>query len=881
MPRETVPRKLLPLLGRDQVGPADVFAVCQNPFWLRRHLAYDESYAKRQALVVGFHALAGLKVPTICGIDFENCFPDELLVRIEFDKKLEDVPITPALAKLLRDWMRARPASVSKRLFATEDGPIGRNTVAVAMATIGETFGMPRFADALIAFFKANLHGEKAAAHEAPVARAYVTRRMARGGVTTEAIARLLARTDPFKETARFFGEPALQGWRDLLETSALPASYDDCLGDHAFGRKGPRTGRLADDHPLVVALSSCVWPKNRRAAAAARAALYDKHGKIIDRLIAAGDVSIGQLAELFAMTKTGFVKLRRKRRGRVVDPDRNRPRRRDGVACAIVAFADPSCLAFDSVVKLRNTLWPKNPKRRAAVREPLFVKHGGEIERLVAEGRLLMREADALFGYAKNGFRMRLAQARRAATGTMAKRHPLYTVLDCSAAERAHIDRIAAIVRPRGRARVEFGQDVLRRHADFVCSMVGGRKLRVATAASLLGVSAGRLTLLRAEFEAGTLAFALAPHGQEDRAVWRELVLRELPDRPDGQGIVAFCTGLRRRYGMTLPFDFVRHVVETPDRIPAAPKRPGPARAVATAEERVRIAVIAATAWEDGSEDETRRALFEEHFAFVFAMIDARKVTVVEAARLFRVRQDLMTQLRADFRAGCFGWALRPPVPEPERKRWLEVVRREWPKRPNGQTPNEFCRSLRKRFDFPLPFASINQVLARMRLHDPHEPSLYSEPRRLRQELSGADRNTMRALSKADWSGAADVAALRRDLLVEHMPAVVAMLDGWKLNMEQAAKLFRVGGTRMSRLCREYREGTFDLAVAPAATREKKEQARRTVISKIAAQGGAVDNVTQFWRRLRRERRLVLSLDEVRRVVKAHAPAADAARAV
>jgi hypothetical protein len=165
------------------------------------------------------------------------------------------------------------------------------------------------------------------------------------------------------------------------------------------------------------------------------------------------------------------------------------------------------------------------------------------------------------------------------------------------------------------------------------------------------------------------------------------------------------------------------------------------------------------------------------------------------------------------------------------------------------------------------------------MRLHDPHEPSLYSEPRRLRTELTDADRKLIRLLSKADWS-AADVEALRRDLLVEHLPAVAAMLADWKIDIAGAAKLFRVGETKMASLCREHREGTFDLAMAPPASREEKVEWRKTVVAEIAALGsGGVDNVAAFWRRLRREKRLRLSLNEVRTLVRSFVVSEPAAR--
>lgn len=853
-------KKLLPLLDREVLEPADVFVLCQSSFWLRRCLSHDEVYAKRQALLVGFHALAGLKCPTLATIDLNCCFPDEFLIRVKLCGKLKDVAITSTVAKLLRDWILVRPPSASKKLFATADGPIPSGSLENALRTMGKTFGIARFPTALVRFFKANLQGENATKGDLEVVRAYLNRRMS-DVVTTSAIRRLLTRTDPFKEAARCFGDSTMQGSRDFFADSNLPSTYDDCLAEKSFPSTGPRIQKSYSNHPLSVELAAFPWPGNHKDDADARASLYLKHRTKILELTDEGTVPVAQFAKLFRMTHGSFNRLSRKHRGNMA--------RRGGTTPAVAKFADPTCLAFESVRKLMRVKWSNNRGQRLAVREPLFATFGCEIERLVAEGRLLMKEAAALFGYSGQGFRERLARARTEDRGDSDGHLRRYALRERSAGETARLDEIARAVWPEGERRAGFARTMLLKHAAFVCELVGARKLRVAEAASILGISKCRFTLLRAEYRGGTLELAIAGDGSEDRAVWRELVLREMPNRPSGQGNWAFYIDLRKRYGMPLSIGFVQNVVSSAARKPATAKYVAPAPPARTTDEQTRVAAIASTKWKEGEKDDQRRALLKEHFGFIFAMIDARKVTMAEAARLFRVRADLMTQFRSDFRAGCFDWALSPPVAPEERQKWLDLIRREWPKRPKGQKPNEFCRFLRRRFGFPLPFTSINHALVRMRLHDPHEPSLYSKAGRVKPLFTTADEVLLRHLRKVKWPTGAEVAELRRALLAEHFPAVAAMLATWKLNTAQAGKLFYLGTSAMWRLHREYREGTFDLAIAPPPSPKQRAEWSAVVLAEIAAQGGHVENVADFWRRLRREKRLSLSLDTVRTLVR------------
>ncbi|MDA9483098.1 hypothetical protein XI07_13900 [Bradyrhizobium sp. CCBAU 11445] len=861
------PKHPRPLDGDD--AAADVFVLCASKFWLRRHLAYDEIYAKRQALTVGFHALAGLKAPTICNIDLEHCRPDELLIRIRHHDQLVATPITPSLAKLLTEWIGVRPESVSKRLLAGPDGPIKRGTIDHAMKAMGATFGIPHFADVLVAFFKGNLLGEKARPGDAAAATAYLDRSMATGPASLTEIARLLDRTDPFRGRGRLFGDGKADGAHAYHKKSVLPETYDACLPTDLFPG-APRKPELERDHPLIAALAAVKFPRNRRRAAEVKVSLYLQHRDAIEELLDAEAAPVAQLAALFRMNARSFARLRRRHRGKRVG--------RDGLVARIVEFADPVCLAYDSVERLLGVEWPRKREDRARVREPLFAKYGEEIEYLVASGQMLMREADTLFGFAKNGFRLHLARARAAATAPATDFRRRYATRDLSADEKTRLEALAGLVWPVGDAREAFLRDVLRTHAAFVCSFVGARKLRVGDAAKLLGLSKGRFKLLRAEFDAGTLELAIAPQERTDRALWRELVLREIPGRPKGQGDLAFCIDLRKRFGMTLPFDFVRTVLRAVARRPAAAKPVVAARPSRTPADEARLAAIAATRWAKRDEDEQRRALLKDHFPFVFALIDARKLSMTEAGRLFRVREDLMTQLRSDFRDGCFEWALRAPVPAAERAEWLELVRTRWPIRPPGQTPNEFCRDLRKRCGFPLQFASVNQVLARMRLHDPHEPSNFSKPGRVKPPLTAADRDLLERLRKADWAKVVDADALRHGLLAGHFPAVAEMLAAWKIDTGTVGRLFRLGDAKVLSLYREWREGTFDLAIARPPTDEERAVWNAFVLGEIGARGGRVGNVSAFWRRLRREKRLPLSLDSVRRLAKS-ARAASARR--
>lgn len=864
MPPDVAERCPLLLAGRD-ISVADVFVLLQDGFWLRRHLSFDPVYAARQRLVMGLHALAGFKSPTISAIAFKNCFPERRLIKVAFRDQLLEVPITPALALILSDWMRKRPATASTRLLTTADGPIERQTLDASLWTAGETFGVGHnLSEMLCRFFEKNLTGEDAPNGSEDVVEAYLRRRMAGGqtsAVSFPALRRLIECTDPFRDSLRPFGDIALEKRDELFAASALPPTYDACLSAGSFPGKPKRD--LTAAHPLIAELSSMTWPKNRRERAAAREAAYRKHQAEINELVDSGKLPVRQLARLFGMRRESFTRLRRHLR--------NRSARIGEDAPPAHRFADPTCALFPSVAALSRVTWSKNREERLAKREPLFATYSRDIEALVAQGRLLMKEADALFGFAKNGFRNRLARSDREEHRGRPDHRASRALRDCSSDERTRLDKIALTKWPVAERRIAFRRALLRKNAGFVFALIEARKLRVSDAASLFAVSPTKLSELRGEFKAGTFELAIGADREQDRDYWREIVIREMPNRPEGQGDRAFCIELRKKLGLRLPFDFVRTVVRSIERKPVPARHVPPTRVDRTPDEEQRIALIASVLWTKDNRSEQRRAILKEHFPFVFEMIDARKLTVPEAAQLFRCPIGLMTELRSDYRAGVFDWAIARPVSASEHAEWLALIRREWPKRPDAQTPNEFCRALRKRFGFPLPFASINGFLARQRKTRPADPSLFTvKTSRVKPALSVTDKVCLAALTRAKWSTADDVTTFRRELLRAHFPVIAGMLRDWKLNSEQAGKLFRLSPQRLQRLYSEYRNGTFDLAIAEPLSRDEFAKWHAFLVDEIAKRGSRVDNVTEFWRTLRKERRLPLSLETVRSALKA-----------
>src|SRR6202040_922021 len=85
-----------------------------------------------------------------------------------------------------------------------------------------------------------------------------------------------------------------------FFEDSKLPASYDECLPESAFGRSGPRKAQLGPDHPLVAVLAVFDWPKNRRQHAAFMCGLAD-----------ARKLRVGDAASLLGLSKGRFTLLR------------------------------------------------------------------------------------------------------------------------------------------------------------------------------------------------------------------------------------------------------------------------------------------------------------------------------------------------------------------------------------------------------------------------------------------------------------------------------------------------------------------------------------------------------------------------------------------
>ena len=364
---------------------------------------------------------------------------------------------------------------------------------------------------------------------------------------------------------------------------------------------------------------------------------------------------------------------------------------------------------------------------------------------------------------------------------------------------EAARLDAIASLKWPAGVKIPKFRAALLKREFSFVARLIGERKYFVRDAAKLFRLPSQKVTELRGDLTAGVFD-AGAPRGvaRGEWAHWRRVVRREYARWPHHLGAEAFWRMLRREFGFPGGLRFVRTALR---RKVASAQASTPVQPVPTAAEEERLDGIRSARWPRDAAD-FRKRMLQEHFPFVFGLLDRKVLTLKQSAKLFRVPHNLMTEMRSDYRAGTFAHVLAPPPSPAERRKWLGLVYRELARRAADETPTEFCRRLRVKHGFPLPFASVNQILARERKKHPDGPAKRTEKQSfLRVALSASERSMLRTIARADWDGAADPDVLRRAVLDAYLPFVCDLISGWKLRIVEAAELFRVSEATMAKL--------------------------------------------------------------------------------
>ena len=248
---------------------------------------------------------------------------------------------------------------------------------------------------------------------------------------------------------------------------------------------------------------------------------------------------------------------------------------------------------------------------------------------------------------------------------------------------------------------------------------------------------------------------------------------------------------------------------------------RGGPRRAVLpSVEERQRLDAIASVRWPTGSKTaKFRAALLKKEFPFVSGLIEAGKFRVRDAAKLFRLYPQKITELRGDLKAGVFDAGAARRVPAADRVYWRDIIRKEFARWPRSDELYAFWRTLRRKYGFLGGLRVVKSAL-----QEPAGKALMS--RRVPALPTAAEAERLESIASVRWPRGTDAAGvLRRTLLRDHFGFVFDLIDGRTVAVKQAARLFRVPCLLMTELRSDYRAGTFAHWLKPTPGAEERRK--------------------------------------------------------
>lgn len=226
----------------------------------------------------------------------------------------------------------------------------------------------------------------------------------------------------------------------------------------------------------------------------------------------------------------------------------------------------------------------------------------------------------------------------------------------------------------------------LLRSHGVFVFDLVVQRRLTAADAMKLFKVDRVRTSDLVALHRAGDLHLALSMRSHAEKKRAHELFVREFGRRGVETGPAELCRDIRRRTGIYIPASqarniFYRQLKNSTKGIGAAVparRRWGRIAVPPSAEERKRLRRVATVDWNVEDVASLRRDVFRSDGEFLMNMLDQRKISVAETAKLVRIPKTLFGSVINDWKAGLFARHLDPPPQGTERQLQLAIVRRE-----------------------------------------------------------------------------------------------------------------------------------------------------------------------------------------------------------
>ena len=717
-----------PLQGVQRLNEGDVRSMLRAAFWLPAKFP-DQHYATSTAALCGLRALAGITMNAIVVMEEHDALPaGRDTVRVTIRGSTHELPVTPALAELLREWKGIRCQTGSSSLFVDRNGrKLTKAALVQRLRTAGPIMGLRRPLWRLLKrFFGETLDRDR----DLDSIHCYESIVEGQGGDpttrTTADLARLLRRTDPFEGSVLAITDDDAAFDAARRHGSRLPRTFDECR---------PRPEKKAPppvpaDSAFIAEVSGVKWPRDRYAANALRSDMYLRHRAEISALMRNGSLPNEAAARLFGLQTNSYKGFKgRVRRLLRIDP---KPVGRRPGPLATVPMSEAEAARWN---KLSHAPWPPAAKH-AEFRRGLLGKHAPFAFKLVEEGKIRSSAAARAFGisvgtlyrlkseFADGTFARRGAEptdpAQRedivlqeyrqwpadgsfeAFVGSLRNRHGIrmsrnaveaIILRDTPEQDRRRVAAIAAQPWPDGDGEDAVRRRLLGEHMTFVADLIQRKGITITRAAQLFRLTAVKMSDLLRLHRARLLHAYLNPAAEP--ATRSRLVAEELDRRGPATALGDFCIDVARRHGFFWFTEQMRKFAHRRGALRGDER--SPARATMQASERKRMKTVVAVMTRARNLREARCEMLAAHGRFMMTLAEEGKITTADLRRVLRVGLLDAAILRLDFRNGTFGYNLGGPLAKAEHERWLAVVARELARRPGGETNLEFVLRIRQ----------------------------------------------------------------------------------------------------------------------------------------------------------------------------------------
>ncbi|OCX29117.1 hypothetical protein QU42_19470 [Bradyrhizobium sp. UASWS1016] len=492
----------------DALQPAHVMLMLRRRFFGQPWWRNYESRSRRQAAIVGMHALAGAGPSELNRFELDHFDAERKTVLLTFVNAPRLVPVTPALDYLLNDWLEVRKGLVGRdgsctNMFVGEHGePQNPASINAMLHNVGVSMGTRKPLSAmLLAFFQARIAlGSDLEAYRYLIGTS--PNWVKDSTATMRSVRELIAETDPIGDDLRILTDESFAA--EFARTSKEPFPLS------LAGLSGRKARALDPAHSLAVKLAAELEarPEEAGARAAHDARVIAENLVELEHPIRAKQLSISGAAKMLGMTDAEFKAKRNEALTTVgVSPERHHKR------------LPMTAEELARLAGIEAERWPDDLAAHMPFRIDLLRREFGFVHAMIRARKLTRTRACELFkaSYRQLKLLMAAADAQKLDELLANPSGDMWTrstsrYAPMTAEQRARLARIAAETWPDdASACVAFRIDLLKREFPFVRGLLLGRLLSRRPARALFKASLGQMNALMDAAAEGRLEQLLA----------------------------------------------------------------------------------------------------------------------------------------------------------------------------------------------------------------------------------------------------------------------------------------------------------------------------------------------------------------------------------